>query len=122
MDLDVFDVFDLTSYTFHQLSRGGITGNSVVGSYQALGVFKLRSGLVTNANSENLESGATLHVKPTESFVEALNGKLIGHGITCQDRDYEIVGSTGGKDYHEGDLEHYRLTLNPTDYSFEGSS
>ena len=90
---DVFDVFDLSSYTYLQISRGGVTGNSIVGSYQGDGVFKQRSGLVRGANSENVEQGATLHIRSTESFLTAPSNR-----------------------------EHLTLTLNPTDWSdFEES-
>lgn len=67
----VFDVFDTTPYTYLVLSRGGITGNEIVSSYDADGVFKLRTGLVRGQNTENVEQGATLHVRPTESFITA---------------------------------------------------
>lgn len=86
---DVFQVFDLSDYTFLQISRGGITGNTIVGSYQAQGIFKLRSGLIRGENAENVEQGATLHIRPTETFVEA----------------------------HTPNREHYTLTLSPTDFS-----
>ena len=86
---DVFDVFDLSDYTFLELSRGGITGNTIIESYEAMGVFKLRSGLVKGENSENVEQGATLHIRSTESFLES----------------------------HTPNREHYTLTLNPADWS-----
>lgn len=66
----VFDVFDLSDYTFYELERGTITGNTIVDTYEAMGVFKLRSGLIRGEKSENVEQGATLHIRPTEPFVE----------------------------------------------------
>lgn len=86
---EVFDVFDLSDYTFLRISRGGVAGNTIVASYAAEGVFKLRSGLVKTDNAENVEQGATLHIRPTEAFVEE----------------------------HTVNREHYTLTLNPTDWS-----
>lgn len=92
---EVFDVFDLSDYTFLEISRNTITGNTVTNTYTAQGVFKLRSGLIQEESSENLEQGATLHIRPTESFVEE----------------------------HTPNREHYTLTLVPTDWSdFEGGS
>lgn len=85
----VFDVFDLSAYTFLELSRSGIKGNTIVNSTAAEGIFKLRGGFLRAQNSENTEQGATLHIRPTESFVEA----------------------------HTPNREHYTLTLNPTDFS-----
>lgn len=92
---DVFQVFDLSDYMFLQVSRGGVTGNAIVGSYEAQGVFKLRSGLIRGENAENVEQGATLHIRPTETFLEA----------------------------HTPNREHYTLTLSPTSFAnFAGSS
>lgn len=91
---EVFDLFDLSEYTFYQLERNSITGNEIVDSWGAMGVFKLRSGLVRNENSENTEQGATLHIRPTEPFVEPLGTNR----------------------------EHYTLTLVPTDFSDWSSS
>lgn len=91
---EVFDVFDLSEYTFLQISRDGVSGNRIVGTYNAQGIFKLRSGFIRGENSENVEQGATLHIRPTESFVEA----------------------------HTPNREHYTLTLNPTDFSDYGES
>lgn len=91
---EVFDVFDLSDYTFYKLERNSVTGNRIVGSWNAMGVFKLRSGLVRNQNSENTEQGATLHIRPTEPFVEPLGTNR----------------------------EHYTLTLVPIDLSDWSSS
>ena len=92
---EVFDVFVLSDYLFLEIERGGITGNTIVDTFAAQGVFKLRSGLVKSDNSENVEQGATLHIRPTEAFIEA----------------------------HTPNREHYTLTLNPTDFSdYSGGS
>lgn len=90
----VFDVFDLSEYTFYELESDTITGNKIVDSVTSDGVFKLRSGLVRSPNSENLEQGATLHIRPTESFV----------AVQTPNR------------------EHYTLTLIPTAFSTGGES
>ncbi|MCA9339269.1 hypothetical protein KC939_02890, partial [Candidatus Saccharibacteria bacterium] len=93
--VEVFDVFDLSEYTFLEISRGGITGNTIEDTYTAYGVFKLRSGFIRGENSENVEQGATLHIRPTEAFVKA----------------------------QTPNREHYTLTLNPTDFSdYSGGS
>ena len=93
--VEVFDVFDLSEYTFLEISRGGITGNTIDDTYTAYGVFKLRSGFIRGENSENVEQGATLHIRPTESFLEP----------------------------QTPNREHYTLTLNPTDFSdYSGGS
>lgn len=91
---EVFDVFDLSSYTFLEIENNTITGDKILNEYEAYGVFKLLTGLVRNANAENVEQGATLHIRPTEPFVEA----------------------------HTPNREHYTLTLVPSDFVYEGSS
>lgn len=92
---DVFDVFDVTPYTYLAISRGGVAGNTITQTYEAEGIFKLRTGLIHGSNTENVEQGATLHIRPSESFLDSV----------------------------PSNREHYTLTLNPTDYSdFEESS
>lgn len=86
---EVFDVFDLSDYVFLQVERNSVTGNRIVNTFNAQGIFKLRSDLVRNETGENVEQGATLHIRPTEPFVEA----------------------------HTPNREHYTLTLVPFDYS-----
>jgi hypothetical protein len=92
---EVFDVFDLSDYTYLEIARGGVVGNTITATYEAQGVFKLRTGLVRGENSENVEQGATLHIRPTESFLSNV----------------------------PSNREHYTLTLVATDFSdFEESS
>lgn len=124
MDIDVFQAFPegLSTYTFLRISRGGITGNTIVSSHEATGIFKLRSDLVRGENSETKESNATMHVRPTEPFLAAIDNNLVGHGIRVEGKDYEVVGFTGGDDYHFGDREHYTATLQETSFAnFEES-
>ena len=91
---EVFDVFDLSDYIYLQISRNSITGNRITASYTAQGVFKQRTGLVKGDNDENVEQGATLHIRPSESFVTAPDNR-----------------------------EHLTLTLVPADWSdYEESS
>lgn len=111
MDVTVFDVFDLSDYTFLQLSRGGVAGNSVVDTFEATGVFKLRSDLVRNETSETKESNATLHIRSTEPFLVSLDNNLVGHGVDVYGKTYEIIGQTGGKNFDNGVMEHFTATL-----------
>lgn len=85
----VFDVFDTTVYTYLEISRGGIAGNTITAQHVGDGVFKLRTGMIRGENAENVEEGATLHVRPTESFVSNA----------------------------PANREHYTLTLVATDFS-----
>lgn len=114
MDVTVFDVFDLTDYQYLTVSRGGVYGNTITASATAQGVFKLRNEMIMTNNQELKQSAATLHVRPSESFA---SGDMVGNGIRCQGQDYEIIGQTGGDNYHDGDREHYTLSLQVTDYA-----
>jgi len=91
---DVFDVFDLSSYTFLEIENNTITGDRILNEYEADGVFKLLTGLVRNANAENVEQGATLHIRPTEAFVKPQGTNR----------------------------EHLTLTLVPSNFEYESSS
>lgn len=114
--MDVFDVFDLTAYTFLEISRGGVTGNVIVSQTSTTGVFKLRSKMVRGENAETKESNATLHIRPDEPFLITTGNNLVGHGVTVNGKDYEIVGQTGGQNFDNGILEHYTATLQETDF------
>lgn len=104
----VFDVFVNTPYTFLTISRGGVQGDGITARTEAMGVFKLRSGMNVSNDQETKTSDATLHIKPSEPFVST---GLVGHGIENQGRTYEIVGNTGGMNFDTGVMEHYRVTL-----------
>lgn len=114
MNPTVFDLFQQQAYTFLEVSRGGVYGNQITDSHDAMGVFKLRNDMVQVNNQELRQSAATLHVKPDESFISSL---AVGQGIRTGGQDYEIIGQTGGMNYQTGQIEHYTLTLQVTDYS-----
>ena len=115
--MDVFQAFASSEYVYLKINRGGVAGNLIVSQTPAEGVFKLRSGMTVSNDQETKTSDATLHIRPHEEFLANNSGNLIGHGIRCQGRDYEIVGQTGGQNFETGDLEHYRVTLQATDFS-----
>lgn len=116
-----FDVFDEQPYLFLVVSRGGVYGNRITASQSANGVFKRRNDMVQVNNQELRQSAATLHIHPDESFIDAItvDGKVqfVGHGVRVEGVDYEIVGDTGGRNFDDGQLEHYTLTLQYADYS-----
>lgn len=117
----VFDLFEEVPYQFLKVSRGGVYGNRIVDSHDAYGVFKLRDEKIQVNNQELRQSTATLHIHPDEPFIVdiTVNGKVqfVGHGVQVDGVDYEIVGGTGGDNFDTGEREHYRLTLQNTDYS-----
>lgn len=110
----VFSLFEEIPYEFLEISRGGVYGNRITDTHNATGVFKLRNEMVQVNNQELRQSASTLHVHPNETF---LTGSDVGQGIRVDGQDYEIIGQTGGRNFDTGELEHYTLTLQNTDYS-----
>lgn len=108
--MDVFSLFKTTPYTFLVLGQGGIRGNKVLSSHDAIGIFKLRRGLTQGRDVQNATSTATLHIKPSESFLVGLND-LVGNGVTVNNQSYRIVGVTNGMNFDNNVLEHITLTL-----------
>jgi hypothetical protein len=122
MDDTVFDVFQTTPYTFLQVKRGTVVGDVVESAWEATGVFKLRTGFVKGDTPENPISTATLHVRPSEDFLEPNNGNLIGHGVQHDGQVYEVIGQTNGVNYHSGVTEHITLTLQIAEFIHDSSS
>ena len=84
----IFDVFDTIPYTFLTISRGGVYGNQILSSTEATGVFKLRSGMNTQNNQETRQSDATLHIRPTESFLTNVPANREHIRVTLQVADF----------------------------------
>lgn len=110
----IFDLFTLTSYTFLQLDNG-MGGNKVVSETETIGIVKLRDGMVQTDNMETREATSTIHVKPDEPFLAALDGNLVGHGVRCEknstDAVYRIESQVEGFDFDTGTLEFIKVTL-----------
>lgn len=128
--MDVFQTFTTTSYTFLELSSGGILGNTVKSQQNATGVFKERNGMTQYLeNMETKDSDATLHIRPDEAFLASVGGDTVGHGVrvaknNASPQNYRIIGQVEGYNFHSGVLEFYRLTLKAeslADYT-DGSS
>lgn len=85
----VFDVFDTAPYQYLKVKRGTVSGNIIESMHSAYGIFKLRGGFTKGQNTEESDQGATLHIRPDESFLSNV----------------------------PSNREHYTLTLNPADYS-----
>jgi len=115
--MDVFQTFANTSYDFLTIVRGTVAGDTITSTTQAYGVFKLRTGMNSGENAETRQSDATLHIRPTEPFIAANSGNLVGHGIRVEGKDYVIVGQTAGDNFDTGVREHIRVTLNAEDFS-----
>lgn len=119
MSHTVFDAFPeaMTDYTFLQISRGGVTGDAIISETEAQGIFKERRGMVSNSDQETRRSDTTLKIRPDESYLTALGGNVVGHGIRIGGKDYEVTGQTAGHNYDDGTVEHLRLTLGAADFS-----
>lgn len=117
----VFDVFEEVPYEFLKITRGRTVGNVINASYDAQGVYKRRNEMIQVNNQERRQSAATLHIHPEEPFIAdiTVDGKIlfVGNGIRVDGVDYEIIADTGGKNFDDGTMEHYRLSLQNTDYS-----
>lgn len=110
-----FALFTTTNYTFLQLESGS-GGNKIVEEFAANGIVKLRDGMVQVDNVEAFESTSTVHIRPTEPFIDSLGGNLVGHGIRVakdnhESATYRIEGQTEGYDFDTGKLEFYKVTL-----------
>ena len=114
--LDVFSNFPTTPYTFIVSGQGGIYGNSVIAQFNAQGIFKLRRGITDTSYGEVPTSTATLHIKPSETFVSTYR-PLEGHGVIVNGNQYRIVGVTEGMNFDTNVLEHITLTLQVEDFA-----
>lgn len=108
--MDIFTSFKTTPYTFLKLGQGGIYGNTTLNEYEAQGIFKLRRGITQGSDIQNAISTATLHIKPSESFLDDLND-IVGNGVIVNDKKYRITGVTEGMNFDSNTLEHITLTL-----------
>lgn len=89
----VFDVFDTSPYIYLEISDG-VAGKTITAQYMADGIFKLRTGLVRGQNSENVEQGATLHIRPTEGFLSSVPSNREHYTATLVETDYSDYGDT----------------------------
>ena len=107
----MLEQFALTPYTFLMIEDG-----LVAAEYEAEGVFKQRTGRVSDRHDSN-DVSSTLHIFH-EGFVDEVGGYmgLTGHGICRGDNTYQIEGVTHGEDLVDtGQSEFYRLTLTKKD-------
>lgn len=88
----VFDEFDLSDYTFLQISRGGVYGNIIQSEHSAVGVFKLRQGMSTVNNQETRQSDATLHIQPSETWLGEVPENREFIRVTLQAADFSEYG------------------------------
>lgn len=108
----VFDVFTTRPYTFIQTEavNGGYRS---VTEYQANGVVKHRDGKLLNGRQESYDTQTTLHIRPSEPFIDAVSGakELVGNFVRIDGDEYRINACTTGTNFDTGVVEHYRATL-----------
>lgn len=111
--MDIFSVFTQEPYTFIAVEPVSSGGYKVVQEFEALGVIKHRDGKVLNGHDESFDTQTTLHIHPTEGFIEFVGGsdRIVGNYIKINNVDYQINACTEGKNFDTGIVEHYRLTL-----------
>ena len=109
---DVFSVFNTRDYEFIKTAPAN-GGYKSVQEYEAAGICKHRDGKVLNGRSESLDVSTTLHIKPIESFIDAVGGakELVGNFVRIDGEEYRISACTTGTNFDTGVVEHYRATL-----------
>ena len=109
---DVFSVFNTKDYTFIKTTPAN-GGYESVEEYEANGVVKHRDGKVMNGRSESYDTQTTLHIRPSEPFIDAVGGakELVGNFIRIDGEEYRINAVTTGTNFDTGLVEHYRATL-----------
>jgi hypothetical protein len=115
----VWDVFASEPYEFLFIDQG-VEGNTISSTVSAMGIFKLRDGMTQLDNLEQYTSDASIHVHPTESFVDTLEGNMVGHGIRVArgsdaTQTYRIINQVDGYDFDLQYLDFYRLVLKRED-------
>lgn len=112
--MDVFTLFTTDNYTFLQLDSGS-GGNKIVKETLANGVVKLRDGMVQVDNVETKDSDASVHIRPSESFLADVGSQLVGHGMRISKNgetdDYRIIRQVEGFDFDNGTLDFIRVDL-----------
>lgn len=111
-----FSAFKQSPYTFLEISRGNVYGNTIIGERNLTGIFKQRANQTDNGNIELYTSTATLHAHP-EDFAGIATPDLIGQGIRADGIEYEIINATEGKNFDTGIIEHLTFTLQRADYA-----
>ena len=106
----VFDAFKTETFEYLELSRGIVYGNVITASRTVTGIFKERNGMTSTGGAEAETSSATAHVRP-EDFEGLQASDLVGNGIRRQGVVYSIIGSTEGRNFENGNPEHWTLTL-----------
>lgn len=110
--MTVFDAFFETEYELLKIERGTIKGNKIVEILgDRSGVFKAKSGMKRGANGEVYSAQSVLYARPEDFYFEP-----VGQGVRISGKDFQIVASVDGLNQVTGEIEHLKLTLEPTDY------
>ena len=114
--MTVFDVFESVPYEYLTISQSNIAGDVIANSESFTGVFKDKGGMVQSGDMEVAEASPKLHIRPSDFDIESCQ-ELIGNGIRVNGQTYSIEGATAGTNFDTGVIEHYTLTLQPTNFS-----
>jgi len=110
----MFHLFTETPYTFLEIGQL-VEGNVITSETPASGVFKDRSSMTQTDNIEKYIGDATLHIKPSESFVN----DLVGNGVRVNGTEYRITDVVEGKDFDNGQVEFYRAILKIESFAWQ---
>lgn len=91
-DVTKFDVFDTTPYTYLVI-EDTVAGKQIKEVHEADGIFDMNSGLIRGENSENVEQGSVLDIRPTESFLTDVPSNREHYTVTLVDTDWSDVVS-----------------------------
>ncbi len=92
-DVTKFDVFDTIPYTYLVIGDT-VAGKGVVDSYEADGIFDMNSGMIRNENSENVEQGSVLDIRPTEEFLENVPSNREHYTVTLIETEWSDFQET----------------------------
>lgn len=117
----VFDVFKEIPYTFLEIAQSHVCGDLIKSERELRGIFKDKAGQVQSGNMQSIESTSTLHVHPEDFPQIASCTELIGQGVIVNGQKYSIEGATAGTNFETGAIEHFRLTLQKTEFVQNGN-
>ena len=110
--MNIFANFKQTPYTYHQMTQGDTwTGGQSGQDYQGQGVWKARNSSNVPTDAPDEVGAPTLNIHPSEPFITADVGEMIGDTVTIKGKLYRVSGVTTAENYRTGQVEHYRLML-----------
>lgn len=113
---NVFDrnPFDVETFVVYETARGTVRGTVKTSGTTHRGIFIANGGAVLSSSPSTTNTSPKLYVECEEPFLSAA---CVGKGVLVRDRSYDIIGWTEGRNRHNGQIQHYELTLSEVDYA-----